>query len=208
MRISVVRGSPKKKELGLFDEIILAELAGSRPSHLHYRTYMDFGRQQVYQKVRSQYLELAPRCHDTNSAGLELRYPAVMGILNLTPDSFSDGGDFDTEAAIEHALSMVEAGAQIIDLGEKALVRAVTRYPMRKSSPGLFRSLKTSYRQFVLSIDTTKPTVAGQLCNRAHAINAHRAETPNYSTWPRVTGPALFSCMLKALEEHAGPAGV
>ncbi|MEN6372421.1 MAG: dihydropteroate synthase [Armatimonadota bacterium] len=44
--------------------------------------------------------------------------PLVMGILNVTPDSFSDGGlFFDHSAAVEHALSMVEDGADIIDIG-------------------------------------------------------------------------------------------
>ena len=42
----------------------------------------------------------------------------VMGVLNVTPDSFSDGGKFsDKRAAIEHALKMVEEGADIIDIG-------------------------------------------------------------------------------------------
>ncbi|MFP5299364.1 MAG: dihydropteroate synthase, partial [Actinomycetota bacterium] len=41
-----------------------------------------------------------------------------MGVLNVTPDSFSDGGLwFQTEAAVEHALEMVEQGATIIDVG-------------------------------------------------------------------------------------------
>ncbi|GIS42819.1 MAG: hypothetical protein Ct9H90mP15_08590 [Candidatus Neomarinimicrobiota bacterium] len=42
----------------------------------------------------------------------------IMGILNVTPDSFSDGGlYFDTQKAINHALSMIEDGADIIDIG-------------------------------------------------------------------------------------------
>ncbi|MBR5116369.1 MAG: dihydropteroate synthase, partial [Lachnospiraceae bacterium] len=42
----------------------------------------------------------------------------VMGILNVTPDSFSDGGLHNTkDAAIEHALKMIEQGASIIDIG-------------------------------------------------------------------------------------------
>lgn len=44
--------------------------------------------------------------------------PAVMGILNVTPDSFSDGGRFvEVDAAVERALAMVEEGAEIIDIG-------------------------------------------------------------------------------------------
>jgi len=49
---------------------------------------------------------------------LDLSRPQVMGILNITPDSFSDGGDFfSPEQAVTHAARMVEAGAAIIDVG-------------------------------------------------------------------------------------------
>ncbi len=49
---------------------------------------------------------------------LDLSQPQVMGILNLTPDSFSDGGCYtQVDLALEHALQMVEAGAALIDLG-------------------------------------------------------------------------------------------
>ena len=44
--------------------------------------------------------------------------PVVMGVLNVTPDSFSDGGDyFDTALAVEHGLAMVSDGAAILDIG-------------------------------------------------------------------------------------------
>ena len=44
--------------------------------------------------------------------------PLIMGILNVTPDSFSDGGAYlDPEAAVEHGLDMVRAGAAIVDVG-------------------------------------------------------------------------------------------
>ena len=48
-------------------------------------------------------------------------YPAVMGILNVTPDSFSDGGRFNApERAIEQAKAMIAAGADIIDIGAES----------------------------------------------------------------------------------------
>lgn len=48
-------------------------------------------------------------------------YPAVMGILNVTPDSFSDGGQFNApERAIEHARRMIAEGADIIDIGAES----------------------------------------------------------------------------------------
>jgi dihydropteroate synthase len=57
-------------------------------------------------------LELGPRT-------VRLDQPQVMGILNVTPDSFSDGGEFldDAEAGRAHASAMLEAGAAIIDIG-------------------------------------------------------------------------------------------
>jgi len=49
---------------------------------------------------------------------IELDCPAVMGILNITPDSFSDGGQFAARsAALRHAEQMAAAGAAIIDVG-------------------------------------------------------------------------------------------
>lgn len=54
---------------------------------------------------------------DCASKLLDLTHPQVMGILNVTPDSFSDGGRFMTvEAAIQHAQRMAAEGAAIIDI--------------------------------------------------------------------------------------------
>jgi dihydropteroate synthase len=51
-------------------------------------------------------------------AGLDFRDPRIMGILNVTPDSFSDGGDhLDASAAVARGKAMLEAGADIIDIG-------------------------------------------------------------------------------------------
>ena len=45
----------------------------------------------------------------------------VMGILNVTPDSFSDGGEFlDVDRAVAHGIAMVQAGAAIIDIGAES----------------------------------------------------------------------------------------
>lgn len=51
-------------------------------------------------------------------AGLEMDRTTIMGIVNVTPDSFSDGGSFDSaQAAIDHALRLAEEGADILDIG-------------------------------------------------------------------------------------------
>ncbi len=51
-------------------------------------------------------------------AGFDLKRPLIMGVLNVTPDSFSDGGDFaDAKTAIEHGKTLLAAGADIVDGG-------------------------------------------------------------------------------------------
>ncbi len=56
------------------------------------------------------------------SGRLELEnHTAVMGILNITPDSFSDGGRYATvEAAVDHALHMEREGADLLDIGAQS----------------------------------------------------------------------------------------
>lgn len=60
---------------------------------------------------------LAPAL-DCAGRTLRLDRPQVVGIVNVTPDSFSDGGAHDTtEAAVAHGLRLAEAGADMIDVG-------------------------------------------------------------------------------------------
>ncbi|MEB3340729.1 dihydropteroate synthase [Okeania sp.] len=91
----------------------------------------------------------------------------IMGILNVTPDSFSDGGDFHTlETALIQAKKMVEAGADLIDIGgqstrpgsefisiEEELNRVL---PIIK----LLRSQENICREIPISVDTTRAIVA------------------------------------------------
>ena len=64
-------------------------------------------------------MEISPRIYHTSRKVLPLGgHTYLMGILNLTPDSFSDGGEFvDHDAAAEQFFKMIEAGAEIIDIG-------------------------------------------------------------------------------------------
>ena len=58
----------------------------------------------------------------------------IMGILNVTPDSFSDGGRYlDVTAAIDHAKKMVAEGADVIDVGANLHVRGHHPFPRRKN---------------------------------------------------------------------------
>ena len=82
----------------------------------------------------------------------------IMGILNLTPDSFSDGGEFvEIDKAINHAIDMIEAGADIIDIGAQStrpysdLVSVV--YEIEKVTP-IVTALKTAFPHIEISVDT------------------------------------------------------
>jgi dihydropteroate synthase len=92
------------------------------------------------------------------------RQPLVMGILNLTPDSFSDGGQFvDPDKAIAHARRMIAEGADIIDIGAESTrpyggaVRVSASEELRRLGPVLapIRALGVP-----VSIDTMKAEVA------------------------------------------------
>ena len=100
------------------------------------------------------------RCGDKS---LDLSRPVVMGVLNVTPDSFSDGGRFTAvEAAVAHGLRMVEEGAAIIDVGgESTRPRAAPVAPeeeVRRVLPVIER-LRQAAPQAILSVDTSKPEV-------------------------------------------------
>ena len=82
----------------------------------------------------------------------------IMGILNLTPNSFSDGGEFvEIDKAINHAIDMIEAGANVIDIGAQStkpktdLVSVV--YEIEKVVP-IVTALKTAYPHIEISVDT------------------------------------------------------
>lgn len=88
----------------------------------------------------------------------------IMGILNVTPDSFSDGGQFfDAERAVAHAEEMLAEGASIIDVGGEstrpggALVTSVEE--LRRIVPVVER-LQAQLPRAVISVDTTKAEVA------------------------------------------------
>jgi dihydropteroate synthase len=93
---------------------------------------------------------------------LDLATPVVMGVLNITPDSFSDGGRFaDAEVALRHALRMVEEGAALIDIGGESTrpgARAVDAEEEIRRVVPVIEALAARTR-VPISIDTSKPAV-------------------------------------------------
>ena len=92
---------------------------------------------------------------------LDLSKPRVMGIVNVTPDSFSDGGKFNTtEKAIAHALQLVEEGAEILDIGGESTRPGATPVPLDEELKRVIPVIEGLRDVGVpLSIDTYKPQV-------------------------------------------------
>ena len=88
----------------------------------------------------------------------------VMGVLNVTPDSFSDGGcHLDTQAAVAHGLAMFEAGADVVDVGGESTrpggaARVDIQTELGRVIP-VVRALRERSAGWI-SVDTTKATVA------------------------------------------------
>lgn len=100
----------------------------------------------------------------------------IMGILNVTPDSFSDGGDFlDARAAVAHAKQMVEAGATIIDVGGESSRPGAMPVPeaqeLARVAP-VISALVSDGVDALISVDTYKARVARHALEAgAHLVN-------------------------------------
>lgn len=92
---------------------------------------------------------------------LDLARPLLMGIVNVTPDSFSDGGRYvATDAAVEHALSLIEAGADILDIGGESTRPGAEPVPLAEELDRVLPVIEALAGEGVpLSIDTYKPEV-------------------------------------------------
>lgn len=117
--------------------------------------------------------------------GLTLDRPRIMGILNTTPDSFSDGGRFDTlGAALAHARAMLDAGADILDVGGESTRPGATEVPVAdeiaRTAP-LIRALRAEGISAPISIDTRKARVAAA----ALAAGADFVNDVSALTWDR-----------------------
>ena len=101
--------------------------------------------------------------------------PLIMGILNVTPDSFSDGGRYhDKNSAVEHGLQMVQDGADIIDVGGESTRPGAAPVSLDDELERVVPVVAALSRRedIVLSVDTMKSEVAERaLASGAHIIN-------------------------------------
>lgn len=93
---------------------------------------------------------------------LDLSRPRVMGIVNVTPDSFSDGGDhFDVEAAVAHGRRLVDEGADLLDVGGESTRPGAADVDadeeIRRVVPVIERLVRDT--AVPVSVDTSKPEV-------------------------------------------------
>ena len=93
---------------------------------------------------------------------LRLDRPQVMGIVNVTPDSFSDGGAHDTtEAAVAHALKLVEEGADLLDIGGESTRPGADEVALEEELRRVIPVIARLAAQVAvpISVDTSKPDV-------------------------------------------------
>ncbi|MFH7525886.1 dihydropteroate synthase [Aeromonas sp. A5] len=110
---------------------------------------------------------------------LSLDRPHVMGILNVTPDSFSDGGNFtQLERAMTHARQMVADGATLIDIGGESTRPGAPDVSEQEELDRVIPIVERLVREcnVMISLDTSKATVMREGCKAgAHLINDVRA---------------------------------
>ncbi len=124
----------------------------------------------------------------------------VMGIVNTTPDSFSDGGRFlDADAAEAHALRLANEGAEILDIGGESTrpgsAEVTVQEELDRVIPVIERLAKRP--ELVLSIDTQKPSVAREaLTAGASIVNDIAANRADPEMWQVVAeAEAGYVCM-------------
>jgi dihydropteroate synthase len=123
---------------------------------------------------------------DCAGRALDLSTPRVMGILNITPDSFSDGGDFFVSAAaVQRAETMVEQGAAIIDVGGESTRPGAGPVDAAEEIRRIVPVIELLARRLPvpISVDTSKPEVmraaadaGARLINDVRALRAPGAE--------------------------------
>lgn len=110
---------------------------------------------------------------------LDLSHPHVMGILNVTPDSFSDGGKHnDLVQALTHANEMINAGATIIDIGGESTRPGASEVSVEQELERVIPVVEAISQRFEvwISVDTSKAEVIRESANAgAHIINDIRS---------------------------------
>jgi len=110
---------------------------------------------------------------------LNLEKPVIMGILNVTPDSFSDGGQFlDTKIALKRAMQLLDDGATILDIGGESTRPGAPDVSLEDELSRVIPAIKAirQHSDCIISIDTSKAQVMEQaILAGADIVNDVRA---------------------------------
>lgn len=99
-------------------------------------------------------------CWQTTRFLLNLQRPLVMGIVNNTPDSFSDGGKYQGQRALHHAEQLVKDGADILDIGGESTRPGSPAVPLDEELQRVLPVVKEAVQLGIaVSVDTYKPQV-------------------------------------------------
>ena len=104
---------------------------------------------------------------------LNLDKPCIMGILNITPDSFSDGGKYlSVDTAVSHGIKLIKDGADIIDIGGESSRPFADPVPPEEEMERVIPVIEklSSQSNVMISIDTTKAEVAKEAVNAGASI--------------------------------------
>lgn len=110
---------------------------------------------------------------------LDLQYPHIMGIVNVTPDSFSDGGSHtDTRSALLHAEKLIHQGASILDIGGESTRPGSVPVPLEEELRRVLPVVQEAVRfKVAISVDTYKLEVmqavldaGADIINDVHAL--------------------------------------
>ncbi|MEO0471535.1 MAG: dihydropteroate synthase [Bacteroidota bacterium] len=117
--------------------------------------------------------------------------PRLLGILNITPDSFSDGGLFwEKNAALDRVGQMLEEGADIIDIGAYSSRPNAIDISVQEETERLMRvvpSILDQYPDAIISIDTFRAEVAERMLEAgAHLINDISGGELDLAMWPTI----------------------
>lgn len=135
--------------------------------------------------------------------GITLDRPRIMGIVNTTPDSFSDGGRFNTlESAVAHAHALIGAGADILDIGGESTRPGASEVAIeeeiRRTAPVIVR-LRAENVRTPISIDTRKAAVAqAALDAGATIVNDVSALTFDPAMAATVAKAGVWLCLMHA----------
>ena len=135
--------------------------------------YINYGNNLISQVNNSEYNHQIYKIGDRI---FNFEYSYVMGILNVTPDSFSDGGEYlDKSKAVIHGIQMIEEGADILDIGGESTrpnAEPVCKDEEINRIVPVIKEILAKKKDAIISVDTTKSVVADEaLKSGAKIIN-------------------------------------